>query len=107
MSENPTGLNETMNGLELLAENLTGYRELLCVLEATIELNGWFTNVGDTYENHQRFKEIEEKIIPEITTEPVNVNEVTTWELANEIQMRHGHMSVHAAEAAAEYWMDQ
>ena len=104
MNEIPSGLETTINGLSMMSKTETGYRELLCVLEAVIELNSWYTNYGQ--EIHERFKKIEERIIPEITTRPQHLDH-STWEVAKEIQNRHGHMSIHAAEAAAEYWQDQ
>jgi hypothetical protein len=106
MSDNPTGFEQLVNGLEMMAENCTGYRSLLSVLEVTIELNGWFSNVGDCYGNHQRFNKIEEKIIPKITSKPMDLDR-STWDVAKDIQARHGHMSVYAAESAAEYWQDR
>ena len=102
--ENP-GLTETLNGLEMMAENQTSYRELLCVLEATIEIESWYSNYGKPV--YDKWQKIQEKIIPQITTEPMNIDMRTPWNLAEDIQDRHGHMSIHAAEAAAEYWMDQ
>lgn len=103
--KNPTGLETTMDGLEMIAENTDDYRSLLSVLEATIELNGWFSNVGDAYANHQRLNEIEETIIPRITAEPRDLDQ-PTWDVAKDIQSRHQHMSIFAAESAAEYWKD-
>ncbi|OYR58495.1 hypothetical protein DJ70_02965 [Halorubrum halodurans] len=87
-----------------MAENLTGYRELLCVLETTVELGGWFDNYGQHIYN--RCEEIEEIIIPKITRPPIDLDR-PRHKLADEIQERHGHMSIYAAEAAAEYWMNQ
>lgn len=104
MSEIPNGLNTVIQGLETMAESATGYRELLCTLEATIELNGWFTNYG--YEIHERFESIEETIIPKITREPYDTD-MPTYKLAKEIQESHQHMSIHAAESAAQYWQNR
>jgi hypothetical protein len=104
MSDIPDGLNTVLNGLEQMAESATGYRELLTVLEVTIELNSWFTNYGKPI--HERCNEIENTVIPQITTEPRDVDK-PTYSVAQDIQAQHGHFSIYAAETAAEYWQNQ
>lgn len=106
MSENPPGFETTVNGLRQMAQTMGDYRSLLSVLEATIELNSWFSNVGSAYENHQRLNEIEETIIPKITHKPQDLDQ-PAWDVAKDIQEQHQHMSIHAAESVAEYWLDQ
>lgn len=106
MSENPPGFEETVAGLRMMAQTMDDYRSLLCVLEATIELNNWFSNVGSAYENYQRLNEIEETIIPKITHKPYDLDQ-PAWDIAKDIRSKHQHMSVAAAESAAEYWLDQ
>lgn len=102
--EQKDGLETVLNGLETMAEEETGYRELLCVLEMVIELDGWFGNDERIY---RRAKAIQEKIIPEITYQPGHVEHKTPWGLTKEINAQHDHMTIYAAEAVAEYWLDQ
>ena len=106
MNDNPTGLETTIRGLETVAENTNDYRSLLSLLEATIELNNWFSNVGEAYENHQRFKRIEETIIPKITRQPRDLRR-DSWTIAKELEENHLHMSIHAAESVVEYWKEE
>lgn len=109
---NPVGINTTIAGLETMAESCDGYRSQLCILEMTIEMNGWFSNVGNCVDNHRRLKTIQNIIVPNITHEPYSVRNrdgerLQPWNVAKDIKENHQHMSIHAAERAAEYWMDQ
>jgi len=108
MRENTNGVNETLNGLETMAENLTGYRELLCTLEMSIEMENWFSNTENGYKNHQRLSKVAEKIIPEITHNPFESYGVETFHDAERhLRKQHTQMSIYAAERAVEFWIQQ
>lgn len=99
-------IDSTIDALNTMAHADFGYRSNLCILEMVIEMDSWFSNVGNCYHNHQQLRRIQEVIIPEITYKPSDLSG-QTWDVAKRIKERHTHMSIHAAESAAEYWMNR